>query len=229
MAIGWAYVNCEDGSGGGQAAGPTGSIQFLTGTNATSGSSSLIYYTASYSNFKPSTMILTGTLIVAGAISASSFFVHQTDTISGSTLFGNDVADYHIRTGSLYVGAQAGGTTTFEVRPSLSASHTQGLKVQYTNVNAARWTASIDTYILGVTQTGVVDIRMPTASLAAGGVGPGRLIVVKDQVASRGGSSIYISASLDAGETIDGASYYELTGTMPAISLYSDGSNWFVF
>ena len=228
MGTGWAYVNCED-TGGGQAAGPTGSVQFLTGTNATSGSAKLLYHTASYLGYPASTMVLTGTLIVAGAISASSFFVHQTDTISGSTLFGNDVADYHIRTGSLYVGAQPGGIPTFEVRPTLSASHTQGLKVQYTNVNAAQWTASIDTYILGVTQTGVVNIRMPTASLGAGGVGPGRLIVVKDQVSSRGGNSIYISASANVGETIDGSNYYELTGTMPAISLYSNGADWFVF
>ena len=26
-----------------------------------------------------------------------------------------------------------------------------------------------------------------------------------------------------------GANYYELTGTMPAISLYSNGADWFVF
>jgi hypothetical protein len=170
-------------------------------------------------------MVLTGTLIVAGAISASSYFVHKTDVVSGSTLFGNDAGDYHIRTGSLYVGAQPGGTTTFQVRPSLSSSQTQGLRVKYTNVNSAAHTAAIDTYILGVSQTGEVDIRMPTASA----VGAGRLIVVKDQVSSRGGNSIYISASKAAGETIDGSNYYELTGTMPAISLYSDGSDWFVF
>ena len=39
MATGWAYVDCTtSGTGGGQAAGPTGSVQFLTGTNSTSGS-----------------------------------------------------------------------------------------------------------------------------------------------------------------------------------------------
>ena len=222
MGTGWAYVNCEDQ--GGQAAGPTGSVQFLTGTNATSGSAKLLYHTASYLGYPASTMVLTGTLIVAGAISASSFFVHQTDTISGSTIFGNDIADSHIRTGSLYIGGNSTGPT-FEVRPTLSASQTQGLKVQYTNVNAAAHTAAVDTYVLGVSQTGVVNIRMPTASA----VGAGRLIVVKDQVSSRGGNSIYISASKAAGETIDGSNYYELTGTMPAISLYSDGSDWFVF
>lgn len=224
MSTGWAYVSCV-GTGGGQAAGPTGSIQFLTGTNATKGVDKLLYHTASYLGYKASTMVLTGTLIIAGAVSASSYFVDQTDVVSGSTLFGNSVDDYHIRTGSLYVGAQPGGINpTFEVRPALSASHTLGLRVSYTNVNTAAHTAAIDSYILGVTQTGVVNVRLPTASA----VGAGRLIVVKDQVQSRLGNSIYISAAAGS-DTIDGSSYYELTGTMPAISLYSNGSHWFVF
>lgn len=123
------------------------------------------------------------------------------------------------------MGFQPGGIATFQVRPALSASQTQGLRVQYTNVNAAAHTASASTYVLGVSRTGVVNIRLPTASA----VGAGRLIVVKDQVSSRGGNSIYISASKAVGETVDGSNYYELTGTMPAISLYSDGSDWFVF
>lgn len=227
MATGWAYIDCVESGGttGGQAAGPTGSVQFLTGTNATNGISNFLFYTGSYGGYAPNTLVLSGTLVVAGTISASAFVVHQVDTISGSTIFGNDRADYHIRTGSFSVGAQPGGISTFEVLPALSSSQTQGLRVKYTNVNAIAHTAAIDTYILGVSQTGVVNIRMPTAAT----VGSGRLIVIKDQVSSRGASSIYISASLTAGETIEGSNYYELTGTMPAISLYSDGSDWFVF
>ena len=223
MATGWAYVSCTE-QGGGQAAGPTGSLQFLTGTNATSGSSNLTYSTGS-GGFPFSTLTLTGTLLIKGAVSASSFHVRQTDTTSGSTLFGNSLDDYHIRSGSFYVGFQPGGIPTFQVKPGLSSSQTQGLQVKYTPVTTAHHTAAVDTYILGVSQTGVVNIRMPTASA----VGAGRLIVIKDQVTSRLGDSIYISASKAGGETIDGSSYYELTGTMPAISLYSDGSDWFVF
>jgi len=222
MASGWAYVNCEDQ--GGQAAGPTGSIQFLTGTNATSGSKDLVYTTGS-GGFPFSTLSLTGTLRVKGAISASSFHVNQTDVISGSTLFGNDVADYHIRTGSLYVGAQPGGFNTFKVSPALSQSQTQAFRVSYVNVSTAAHTAGVDTYVLGVTVGNDVNIRLPTASA----VGDGALIVIKDEFAVRGTGSIYISASLAGGETVEGANYYELTGTMPAISLYSNGSDWFVF
>ena len=34
---------------------------------------------------------------------------------------------------------------------------------------------------------------------------------------------------VDNGNQFENPNYYELTGTMPAISLYSDGSDWFVF
>lgn len=221
MSTRWAYVNCEDGEG--QAAGPIGSLQFVTGTNATSGSKNLIYTTGS-GGLPFSTLTLTGTLRIKGAVSASSFHVKQTDTISGSTLFGNDIGDYHIRTGSLYVGIKP-SLPTFQVKPALSQSQTKALRVQFTNVAAALHTAAIDTYVLGVSQTGVVNIRLPTASA----VGAGSLIVIKDQVANRGGDAIYVSASKAVGEKIDNANYYTLTGTMPAINLYSNGSHWFVF
>ena len=72
MAFGWAYVDCE-GSGGGQAAGPTGSLQFLTGANATSGSSHLLYYTGSSTEHTENLLILSGNLIVTGTVSASVF------------------------------------------------------------------------------------------------------------------------------------------------------------
>ena len=51
--------------------------------------------------------------------------------------------------------------------------------------------------------------------------------MVKDQqVSSRGADNITLNT---AGGLIDGSSTYVLTGSMPAISLYSDGANWFVF
>ena len=104
--FGWAYVNCEDtGGGSGQAAGPTGSLQFLTGANATSGSAFLLYHTSSVSNFSPSTMILSGNLVVTGAVSASVFHYQDITEIdaTGSTSFGNTNDDTHMRTGSLVV------------------------------------------------------------------------------------------------------------------------------
>ena len=84
----WAYVNCTEETSV-SIAGPTGSLQFLSTSSGLSGSQNLIYNTSS------NTLYITGTLLVSGTISASSFVVNQTDTISGSTIFGNSDDDTH--------------------------------------------------------------------------------------------------------------------------------------
>jgi hypothetical protein len=105
--FGWAYVNCEDTSSGNASIyGPTGSILFLTGSQAASGSTRLVYYTASAAAEHPysdSTLVLTGTLIISGAISASTYHIEDIAIIdaTGSTYFGDDQTDIHARTGSL--------------------------------------------------------------------------------------------------------------------------------
>ena len=133
--FGWAYIDCEDSGGGGQAAGPTGSLQFLTGSNATSGSANLRFLSSS------NTLVLTGSLIVEGVITASSFVVDQTNTISGSTIFGNSNNDTHIITGSLYVGQSGSVKTTFQVIPSLSQSITLGMRHSYRSIAASGLTS----------------------------------------------------------------------------------------
>lgn len=222
--IGWAYVNCSEG--GGQAAGPTGSLQFLTGTNATSGSANLRYFTASYAGYEPGTMMLTGTLLVSGTISASHYHIEDVAQIdaTGSTYFGNTNDDMHYRTGSLLV-SRDDGTVFFRVNNSSRQTHVEGFVGGYATVSSTPYSTSVLNYIVGVGATGDVVINLHSAASA----GAGSLMVIKDQVVSRGGNSIYISASTDPAETIDGSGWYELTGTMPAISLYSNGSNWFVF
>jgi hypothetical protein len=220
--FGWAYVNCGDvtGSSGGQAAGPTGSLQFLTGSNATSGSAKLVFYTSSFGSYSANTMLLSGTLVVQGTITASSFVVDQTDVISGSTIFGNSDDDYHIRTGSMYVGASA-SAPTFQVTPSTSQAITLGLRVNYRSITAAG-TSSTSDYILGFGGAGAIEYRIHSASEA----GSGSLLLIKDELSSRGGA---ITLSASGGDTIDGNTSYEITGSSPAISLYSNGANWFVF
>ena len=221
--FGWAYVNCSSsgGGGGGQAAGPTGSIQFLTGANATNGSSKLVFYTASVGSYSPNTMLLSGTLVVQGTITASSFIVDQTDVISGSTIFGNTTDDTHQITGSLFVGASA-SAPVFRVDPYTSQSVTTGFRVAYQSVTTSGVTSSNSNYIIGIGGTTALEFRVHSASVA----GAGGILLVKDEAASRSGP-ITISAS--SGDTIDGGTFYEVSGSNPSISLYSNGSNWFVF
>lgn len=221
--FGWAYINCSSsaGGGGGQAAGPTGSLQFLTGSNATSGSAKLLYFTSSAGSYSANTLLVSGTLVVQGTITASSFIVDQTDIISGSTIFGNSNDDTHIRTGSLHVGA-SGSSPTFQVLPSTSQAVTLGMRHNYRSIAASGLTSSTDDYIIGIGGAGDVEFRIHSASVH----GSGAIIVIKDETTSRTGA---ITLSASSPNNIDNNGFYELSGTMPAISLYSNGAHWFVF
>ena len=253
--FGWAYINCEDSgsaSTGGQADGPTGSIQFVTGSNATSGSANLLWYTASYGGYNANTLVLTGALVVTGAISASHFHIENIAVIdaTGSTYFGNSSDDSHVRTGSLYISQNTilGSDYTADHKisgslqiygsssvsgPALAIEYSQsagiltvpGLRVQYTQITeTVGTTGSQGDYIIGIRAGDAnTNYRLPSASLA----GTGSLRVIKDEVASRSGTKIYVSSS--SPDTIDGQASYILTGTMPAINLYSDGHDWYIF
>ena len=101
--FGWAYVDCS-GLGGSGSEGPANSLQFVTESGgATTGSAYLTYYTASTYSYKPHTMVLSGTLLITGAISASTYHIDDIAIIdaTGSTYFGDDQTDLHVRTGSM--------------------------------------------------------------------------------------------------------------------------------
>ena len=210
----WAYVNCTEEASV-SVGGPTGSLQFLSGTNVVTGSQNLIFNTSS------NTLYITGTLLVSGTISASSFVVNQTDTISGSTIFGNSSDDTHQITGSLFVG-KASEPSTFQVVPSLSQSITLGMRHTYRTIAASGFTSSTGDYIIGIGGGGNVEFRLHSASVHNSGA----ILVIKDETASRTGA---ITLSASSPDKIDNNGAYELSGTMPAISLYSNGANWFVF
>jgi hypothetical protein len=210
----WAHINCDEQDV--TIAGPTGSLQFLSTSSGLSGSHRLIFNTGS------NTLFLTGTLLVSGTISASSFVVNQTDTISGSTIFGNSNTDTHQFYGSLSVG-NTSGQNTLQITPSLSQSKTFGMRFNYRTVASSGLTSSTGDYIIGFGGSGNLEFRLHSASVHNSGA----ILVLKDELASRGASSITISAS--TGDTIDNNGAYVLTGSNPAISLYSNGANWFVF
>jgi len=233
MSFGWAYVDCSSSAGGGgQAAGPVGSVQFVTGTNATSGSSKLLYYTGSEGGgHSASSLVLSGNLIVTGTLSASIFNYENISIIdaTGSTFFGNSNDDTHSRIGSLIV-KNSGGVQVLSASVGTQAVHVRGLNVLYefvptTSSTTAIYTASAPSYIIGVRSTGSVKIEIPAPST----YGSGALLLVKDEVGHLNGTDIRLSASAAGTYTIDGTTNYILTGSNPAISLYSNGANWFVF
>jgi hypothetical protein len=209
----WAYVNC--GEQDISIAGPTGSLQFLSTSSGLSGSSNLIFNTSS------NTLFITGTLLVSGTISASSFVVNQTDTVSGSTIFGNSSDDIHQFTGSLFVG-KASESPTFQVVPAQSQSITLGMRHTYRTVAASGLSSSTGDYIIGFGGSGNLEFRLLSASIHNSGA----ILVLKDEATARTGA---VTVSASSPNTIDNNGAYVLTGSNPAISLYSNGANWFVF
>jgi hypothetical protein len=229
--FGWAYVDCTDSGGGGQAAGPTGSIQFLTGANSTNGTAALLFYTASEAaghKHEPNTLVLSGNLLVTGSVSASIFHYEDITRIdaTGSTFFGNTSDDTHMRTGSLVVGARNG------IIPVLSASATErvvnvsGFAGRY-NSTAQNFTVQSNSHIYGIVKTSATLVTFPAANT----VPTGFIVTIKDEVPTRTGASnnITLTSSSPVQNLFDNETTYVLTGTMPAISVYSNGTNWFVF
>jgi len=228
--FGWAYVDCA-GAGGSGSTGPAHSIQFVTESGgATTGSAYLTYYTGSHTGLgSPGhTLHLTGTLRVKGAISASSYHIEDITRIgaTGSTYFGNTNDDVHIRTGSLVLN-KAGRTESGYI---LSASaHDESVRVRgfgghYYQINGSSYTVQSKDYIIGVYEPNNVTVNIPKPS----GSNKGRLLIIKDERRNRGTGSITVTGSA-SGFHIDMIDKYILTGSYPAISLYSNGTNWFVF
>ena len=140
---------------------------------------------------------------------------------NGTTIFGNSNQDTHEITGSLFVG-KVSEPSTFQVVPSLSQSVTLGMRHSYRTVTSTGLTSSTGDYIIGFGGSGDLEFRLLSASI----YNSGAILVLKDEAATRTGA---ITISSSAPNTIDNNGAYVLTGSSPAISLYSNGANWFVF
>ena len=200
MSFGWAYVDCDSAI---TAYGPTGSIQFMSGAGITTGSAKMMYHTTSVGGYQPSTMVLSGNLIVTGAVSASVFHykIIQVIDATGSTFFGNTDDDTHSRIGSLIVN-KASGTQVLSASARTEAVHVRGLNVLYEPVTVISYTASTPSYIIGVQATASVRIQIPAPSA----YGSGALLIVKDEVTGRVGTNIVLTGS--GGYTFDNGTSY---------------------
>lgn len=210
--FGWAYISCEGDSE--IAVGPTGSLQFHSGSRQLSGSGELVYLPDS------NTLNLTGTLNVSGTINANYMNIEVTNknvinlSASGDTKFGDTMNDTHQFTGSLRV--------------------TGGVSFNYYKLTAASYTILNTDYIIGVSSSAYVSLTLPAVSATTAG----SIFIIKDEwcsfsSGSGGGrpSADLIAISASGGDTIDGNGNYEIKdGNNAAISLYSNGTNgWWVF
>lgn len=170
--------------------------------------------------------VITGSLYVSQAITASNYIIENTIEInsSGSSQFGNTDDDTHQFTGSVSFGA-SGSTADFSYSPTTSQVTLAGLKVSYRTVTA-NVTASTSDYIIGVSTGSAISIRLPAAATA----GSGSLIVVKDeQTGATRTTGNKITVLPSGSETIDHAASSSIAGSRAAQTFYSDGSSkWFI-
>ena len=97
-----------------------------------------------------------------------------------------------------------------------------GLRLNITDVNSSTYTILPSDKIISVsyTSTGAVTITLPTPVNKMS-------YVIKDSGGNCNANNITIETS--GSETIDGNSNYVLNNDYDAISLYSDGSNWYIY
>jgi len=193
------------GGGSGQAAGPTGSLQFLTGSNSTSGSVNLLYLTSS------NTLVLTGTFDVSGTINANELNINVVNKsvinleASGSTKFGDTADDTHQFTGSVLIN----GTI---VRDRVS-------------VAATTYSITATNYFIGVqtdTIAAVTTITLPAAATLQNG----QSFVIKDEGGAATTYNIKITGSSD-NDLIDNTGSIFVESPYGAVNLYTNGNNKF--
>jgi hypothetical protein len=114
---------------------------------------------------------------------------------------------------------------TFQVLPALSQSITLGMRHSYRTIASSGLTSSTGDYIIGFGGSDDIEFRLHSASVHNSGA----ILVLKDESATRSANTASVTISASAPNTIDNNGAYVLTGSNPAISLYSNGANWFVF
>ena len=124
-------------------------------------------------------------------------------------------------TGAVTIGSTTAGTMNNIAIGATTATTAKftGLTVGYASVGTATYSATADTYIIGVNRAGPVTVTLPTNSA-------GRLITVKDESGNASTNNITITP---ASGTIDGQANLVIAGNYVSYTLYCNGSNWFIY
>jgi len=119
-------------------------------------------------------------------------------------------------------------TVQSNLRFNGSALHLTGaLNVKYVSTDDSQNGYSVATtdYIVGVnTSAGAVTTTLPGAATA----GAGRLLIIKDIGGYASASAKAINIVTNGSEKIDGADSLQILVSSGTVSLFSDGSNWYV-
>lgn len=119
-------------------------------------------------------------------------------------------------------------TVESNLRFNGSALHLTGaLNVKYISTSDAQngYSVAATDYIVGVnTSAGALTTTLPAAATA----GAGRLLIIKDIGGYASASAKAINIATNGSEKIDGADSLQILVSSGTVSLFSDGSNWYV-
>ena len=170
--------------------------------------------------------VITGSLTVTQAITASNYLIENTTEINsnGSSDFGNTNDDTHIFTGSVMIGS-SGSNIDVEYKLASSQLRVPGLQVNYRSISTTTFTASPSDYIVGLTNTNAITVTLPDA----GDVGAGALLVIKDEDTGARSSGNKITVSASSGDQVDNTTHTTIEGSMVSKTFYSNGgTKWFI-
>jgi hypothetical protein len=134
------------------------------------------------------------------------------------TTLNDDTSSTSTSTGALTVAGGVGIGENLNVAGNTSIEGSQF--VNLTTVNSTTYNLATDDYILHIT-TAVTSLTLPTAQVVSG-----RTIIVKDGVGNAVNDNIVIDT--EGTETIDGQNTFTIDTNYESITLYCDGSNWFI-
>ncbi len=194
-------------AGDGATTSPAGSTTEVQFNNAGSfGASSNLTF-----NSTSNLLALTGTIAVSS--SGDQVLFRVDGATEGPVLF---------VTGSGRMGL--GTSTPSHLLTVAGASHLSGGVVHKRTAITNDYSVALTDYYLGVdTTSNTVDLTLPAASTAT----EGQTYIIKDEAGNAATNIITILRS--ASDTIDGATSLEVDSAYAALSLYTDGSNWFIY
>lgn len=154
-----------------------------------------------------------GDLAVSGNLHATTYYG------DGSNLTGIDSAS-----GSARQYSSTGMETSGYLKVSGSAIFGAGITHAQTTITNPTYEISLTDYYLGVdASSNQVTLSLPAAALA----GAGKTYVIKDEAGPSATNVITIEGR--DGETMDGAGTIDIDSPYGALSLYCDGTSWFIY
>jgi len=201
-------------TGGSTPGGPTTSIQFNDAGTLT-GSASLTFAAAALN--------VVGEITASSTVSASSF--HG----DGSSLTGIVSSPAGTNTQLQFNNAGAFGASanlTYDGSTVMvkGASHLSGGLVHKRTAVSTNYSIALTDYYLGIDTTAApVQLTVPAASTAV----EGQTFVIKDEGGAAASNAITVSRS--STDTIDGLTSTTIASPYGALSLYTDGANWYIY